>query len=354
MRVAITGATGNVGTTLLRRLADEDVDVVGIARRRPPETAPYAGVQWHELDLADTDAEERLVPLLTGVEAVIHLAIGFQPMRDRDYLRRTNVGGTQAVANAVHRAGVSRLIHMSSSGVYSPGAYGRRVYETWPRDGVPASTYSADKVAAERVLDHFELRADGTTVVRLRPGLIGQYAFGSALLRYSLPDVVPSWIVDRVPVLPMDRSITIPAVSTSDVADALLAALTCPHSDAFNLSAPTPVRTEDFEAALSAHALPVPRTAMRVVAATTFAARLQSVHPGWIDLAYETPLLKTDHAETVLKWAPTLDGPEVLSETIRGMRLGAAESSPPLRERSFLDRLATLLGRGPVSRRRTP
>ncbi|RRQ28601.1 NAD-dependent epimerase/dehydratase family protein [Rhodococcus sp. Eu-32] len=354
MRVAITGATGNVGTTLLRRLAGEDVDVVGIARRRPPDTDPYAGVQWHEIDLADADAENRLVPILTGVDAVIHLAIGFQPMRERDYLRRTNVGGTEAVANAVGRAEVGRLIHMSSSGVYSPGAYGRRVDETWPRDGVPSSTYSVDKAAAEQVLDRFETRATGTTVVRLRPGLIGQYAFGSALLRYSLPDLVPSWVVDRVPVLPMDRSITIPAVSTSDVADAILAALTCPRSDAFNLSAPTPVRTADFEATLSAHAIPVPRVAMRAVAAATFTTRLQSVHPGWIDLAYETPLLDTRHAETVLKWAPTLDGPEVLAETIRGMRQGAAASSPPLRARTFLDRIGSALGRGPVSRRRKP
>jgi UDP-glucose 4-epimerase len=37
MRVAVTGATGNVGTALLRALGAEDLvsEIVGIARRRP-------------------------------------------------------------------------------------------------------------------------------------------------------------------------------------------------------------------------------------------------------------------------------------------------------------------------------
>ncbi|GAB3818793.1 hypothetical protein GCM10027605_71970 [Micromonospora zhanjiangensis] len=45
MRIAVTGATGNVGTALLRQLADEpDIEVVGIARRLPPaDTSPYEG-----------------------------------------------------------------------------------------------------------------------------------------------------------------------------------------------------------------------------------------------------------------------------------------------------------------------
>ncbi|SNT42492.1 NAD-dependent epimerase/dehydratase family protein [Rhodococcoides kyotonense] len=354
MRLAVTGATGNVGTTLLRRLADEDVEIVGIARRRPPAAAPYDGVDWHELDIADADAEDRLTTLFDGVDAVVHLAIGFQPMRDRDYLRRTNVGGTEAVAAAVGRAGVGRLVHMSSSGIYSPGAYGREVDETYSREGVANSTYSVDKAAAEHALDRFEVNHQGTIVVRLRPGLIGQYAFGSALLRYSLPDLVPSWVVDRIPVLPMDRSITVPAVSTSDVADAILASLTCDSSGAFNLSAPTPVRTKDFEDAMSARAVEVPRSIMRTAAAAIFTARLQSVHPGWIDLAYETPLLNTERARTTLKWAPTLDGPAVLAETIKGVRHGASAASPALRERTLVDRLASTLRRGPVSRRREP
>ncbi|MGA9872532.1 MAG: NAD-dependent epimerase/dehydratase family protein [Rhodococcus sp. (in: high G+C Gram-positive bacteria)] len=353
MRIAITGATGNVGTVLLERLSREDVDVVGISRRRPPETPPYAGSRWQEMDIADSDAEERLVDVFAGVDAVVHAAIGFQPMRDRGYLRRTNVGGTAAVAGAAARAGVRRLVHMSSSGVYSPGSYGRPVDENYSRTGITESTYSVDKAAAEFALDEVEAQGDGPSIVRLRPGMVGQYNFGSALLRYALPDLVPSWVVDRVPLLPMDRSIMLPAVASADVAEAIVAALTTTHAGAFNLSAPTPIRYTDFESALDARAIPVPRAAMRAAAAFSFATRLQSVHPGWVDLAYETPLLDTTRARTELGWTATLDGPAVLADVVKGMRERASGTSAPLRKRTAADRLGSLL-HGTVSRRSQP
>ncbi len=353
MRVAITGATGNVGTALLRRLESENVDVVGIARRRPPATSPYDGASWHEVDIADDDAEERLAPLFTGVDAVVHLAIGFQPMREREYLKRIAVDGTAAVAKAAVRAGVPRLVHMSSSGVYSSGAYGVKVDEFWPRDGVARSTYSVDKAAAERELDSVESESD-LAIVRLRPGMVGQFDFGSAMLRYFLPDLVPSWVVDHVPVLPMDRSIVLPAVATADVADAIVLALGATSRGAFNLAAPTPVRYGDFEKTLGARSVPVPWSVMRTAADLSFTARLQSVHPGWVDLAYGTPLVDTGRAERELGWTPTLDGPEVLAETVRGLRRRGSGASAPLRERTVKDRIGSLVKRGSLSRRMRP
>lgn len=351
MRVAIIGATGNVGTALLKRLATEDADVVGVARRRPPDTAPYSAASWHEVDIAWVTAEDRLVEIFDDVDAVVHLAIGFQPMRDREYLRRTNVNGTAAVARAAVRAGVSRLVHMSSSAVYSPGAYGLPVTESFSRNGISRSTYSMDKAAAEDELDKLD---DNISIARLRPGLIGQFAFGSALLRYALPDLVPSFLADKVPVLPMDRSIVLPAVATSDVAEAIVAALTTDHRGAFNLAAPTPIRYRDFEKAFDAHAVPVPRSVMRSAVALSFAGRMQSVHPGWVDLAYKTPFLDTARARDELGWEVTLDGPAVLAETVAGVRSTAAGSSAPLRKRTMADRLAAVVRRGSISRRRLP
>ncbi|WP_257890359.1 NAD-dependent epimerase/dehydratase family protein [Rhodococcus sp. USK10] len=148
-KVVITGASGNVGTALLRILAAQEpgTAVTGIARRTPPRTPPYAHARWHEIDLARDDAHTVLVPVLEGADAVVHLAIAFQPGRDRDYLRTTAVAGTRAVARATRAARVGHLVHLSSAAVYSPGASGVPVSEQWPRRGVPPSIYSADKVA---------------------------------------------------------------------------------------------------------------------------------------------------------------------------------------------------------------
>src|SRR3954452_24176614 len=101
MRVVITGASGNLGTALLRRLHRDGHQSVGVTRRRPPtDVEPYAGVQWHLLDLAAADAGARLAEVCVGADALVHLAWLIQPTHDRARLRRANQGGAQAVARA--------------------------------------------------------------------------------------------------------------------------------------------------------------------------------------------------------------------------------------------------------------
>jgi NAD(P)-dependent dehydrogenase (short-subunit alcohol dehydrogenase family) len=49
MRIVVTGASGNVGTALLRALRADSAsphEIVGICRRTPPAVPPYAEVQW--------------------------------------------------------------------------------------------------------------------------------------------------------------------------------------------------------------------------------------------------------------------------------------------------------------------
>src|SRR5689334_7620711 len=105
MRIVITGASGNVGTALLRALPAEH-DVVGVVRRPPPSEGVYQRVDWRALDLTDADAPATLRSVFDGADAVVHLAWGFQPTRDIEYLRRLGVGGTSAVLQAADASGV--------------------------------------------------------------------------------------------------------------------------------------------------------------------------------------------------------------------------------------------------------
>src|SRR5215216_361795 len=92
MRVVVTGATGNVGIAVCRCLGTDPAieTIVGIARRRP-ETR-LAKVEWRAADVAEDD----LVPLFEGADAVVHLAWLIQPSRDETTLRRTNIDGSRA------------------------------------------------------------------------------------------------------------------------------------------------------------------------------------------------------------------------------------------------------------------
>jgi len=101
MTVAITGASGNVGTALLRRLATAGVgEIRGLARRRPPEAEPYDGVRWFSADLSTPDSEPVLAEFLDGVDAVVHLAWALIPDRQPDVLHAVNVEGTRRVLAA--------------------------------------------------------------------------------------------------------------------------------------------------------------------------------------------------------------------------------------------------------------
>ena len=78
MRVAVIGASGNIGTSVLHALAgDTEVEsVLAVARRAPQGGAP-SRVQWRERDVTRDD----LRPDLDGLDAVISLAWEIQPAR---------------------------------------------------------------------------------------------------------------------------------------------------------------------------------------------------------------------------------------------------------------------------------
>ncbi|MGA8256418.1 MAG: NAD-dependent epimerase/dehydratase family protein, partial [Nocardioides sp.] len=140
MRILVTGATGNVGTALVRHLTGPHGSkhrVVAVARRPPVVQGDgLRGIEWHDIDLTDPADAPRLVEAMAGADAVVHLAWGFQPSHDLEYLERLAVGGTRLVAESAVAVGVPRLVHMSSVGAYSAKQSDDPVDESWPTHGI--------------------------------------------------------------------------------------------------------------------------------------------------------------------------------------------------------------------------
>ncbi|KAA0115211.1 NAD-dependent epimerase/dehydratase family protein [Mycolicibacterium sp. P9-22] len=357
MRIVITGASGNVGTALLRRLHEttED-DLVGVVRRPPEPTGVYARVRWHSVDLADDDAAERLRPILDGADAVVHLAWGFQPTRNIDYLERQGVGGTGAVLRAADAVSVGHLVHMSSVGTYAAGRYGTAVNESWSTAGISTSPYSRHKAAAEALLDDYErVHGDaGVPITRMRPGFIVQRAAASGLMRYSLPGYVPMRVVPLLPVLPLDRQLCIPLIHSDDVAAAFTAAIARRATGAFNLAAEPPVTRDIVAMVLRAKAVHVPSRILGALVEISWRARVQPVDRGWLDMAFSVPLLDCSRAGAELGWQPQWTSTAALTDVLRGVAQGAYTDSPPLRRRSLLDQLGRDLTEGRLTNRRRP
>ena len=355
-RLLITGASGNLGTALLRRLADrDDLEVVGLTRRAPEAVPPYDGVRWLHADLADAGSEAVLDEALTGVDTVVHLAWGFQPTRRPDYLRRTGVDGSARVLAAADRAGVQHLVHMSSVGTYAAKAGDEPVDETYPHTGMSTSDYSVHKASVEALLDDYQRdHPDGMRIARLRPGIVLQRTAGAAFSRYGVPAYVPARLLPHLPVLPLDRRFAVPVVHSDDVADALVRVVDQGAVGAFNLAADEPMTRAVVADVLHARPVHVPAPALRAAVAASWRLRLQPLSPGWIDLAFAAPLLDTSRAKDELGWQPAVDARDALAEAVQGIAANAGSASPPLRPRSVVDRLRAAVESGPVSRRARP
>ena len=333
MRVVVVGASGNVGTSVLRALADEpQVDsVLGLARRAPRISFPKT--RWAQVDISSAQG---LAKLFDGAGAVVHLAWLIQPGRDHDVLRATNVEGSRRVFDAAAQAGVPALVYASSVGAYAPGPKDRAVDESWPTTGIASSFYSRHKAEVERILDSAERDAPGMRVVRLRPGLIFKRDAGSGIRRLFAGPLLPSPLIRRglIPVVPQDPRLVFQAVHSLDVGEAYRLATVSDVRGAFNVAADPVIDPGELARALDARGVPVPGRVLRAAAAATFRLRLQPSEPGWVDMALNAPVMDCTRAREELGWRPEHTSVDALRELIDGIRDSAGIDTPPLARRS--------------------
>lgn len=111
--IAVTGATGFVGSTLLDAALAAGHTVRALTRRPQP---PRDGVAWIEGAL---DTPATLTDLADGADAMIHVA-GAVNARDRAGFAAANIVGSEAVVIAARDAGVRRFVHVSSLSAREP------------------------------------------------------------------------------------------------------------------------------------------------------------------------------------------------------------------------------------------
>ena len=328
MRVVVVGASGNVGTSVLRSLAAEPAvdSVLGVCRRLPG--LRLTKVEWQSADVASSPLE----PLFRGADAVVHLAWLIQPGRDQQTVRAVNVHGSERVFRAVVAAGVPTLVYASSVGAYGRGPKDIRVDEGWPASGIPTSFYSRHKAEVETLLDDLEAEHPVLRVVRLRPGLIFKRDAASGIRRLFAGPLLPNALVRRglIAAVPDVPRLAFQAVHSHDVGEAYRLALMGDVRGAFNIAAEPVLDARELARALGARPVPVPARALRAGAALSYALRLQPSEPGWVDMGLGVPLMDMTRARDELGWTPRSSATDALLELLDGLRHGAGIDTPPL------------------------
>ncbi|MER6981097.1 SDR family oxidoreductase [Streptomyces carpinensis] len=332
-RVVVTGATGNVGTSVVRLLAEdpEVASVRGLARRIPQWSPPKT--EWVAVDVASEQAG--LAGQFEGADAVIHLAWAFQPTHDPATTWRTNVLGSIRVFDAVAAAHVPVLVHASSVGAYSPGPKDHAVDESWPTHGWPDAAYTREKAYLERALDTFERDHPDVRVVRMRPGFLFKAESASEQRRIFGGRFLPGPLArpELLPFLPDVPGLRVQVLHTDDGARAYQLALRRDVRGAFNLAADPPLDAEVLAEMLGTRPVRLPRAAARSAIAAAWGLHLLPASPHLFDAVLRLPLMDCTRAHTELGWRPEQTATDVIQEFLRGLQRGEGAQTDPLRGR---------------------
>jgi uncharacterized protein YbjT (DUF2867 family) len=147
MNVLVIGATGLIGSHVLRALRAAGCVAVGASRRSPADERAEA---WLELDFGSMTREQDWLPLLAGFDAVVNCVGIIREARAGDF-DRLHRAAPVALFAACERLGVRRVVQVSALGSHPNAATG----------------YWRSKGAAE--VDLLARRLDATIV---RPSLV--------------------------------------------------------------------------------------------------------------------------------------------------------------------------------------
>ena len=172
MNLFITGATGFVGTALLKRLLQDNVRLTVAVL--DGENAEHLPVSVERVTVEPLSEYSDYSQALHNVDTVIHLAARVHVMQEiaTDPLhefRKVNLHGTERLARQAAQAGVKRFVFMSTIGVNGDNSGNNSYTENDPP--YPHNPYSVSKYEAECALKHISVET-GMDVVIVRAPLV--------------------------------------------------------------------------------------------------------------------------------------------------------------------------------------
>ncbi len=345
-RIVVTGATGNLGTAVVRALGgDPEVgSIVGLSRRPTRWKSPKT--RFVTSDVARDD----LRAVFDGADVVIHLAWLFQPTHRPEVTWRSNVLGSIRVFEAAAAMRVPTLVHTSSIGAYSPRDDDHPVTEDWPTHGSPKAAYTREKAYLERVLDAFDRSHPRMRVVRLRPGFLFQRASAPEQRRLFAGPFLPDQLLrpSLIPVLPDLPQLRIQTAHTEDVADAFRRCALQSVKGALNVAADPVLDTKSLAKLLGARSVKVPARLVRRTLGLAWNLHVVPATPGLFDAVLHLPVMDCSRAREELGWTPRYTAEDAVMAFLEGLREKEGMPTAPLEpDVGRLHELATGVGERP-------
>jgi UDP-glucose 4-epimerase len=304
--VAVTGASSFIGTNLIGLLEeDERVQRIVCLDAAPPRTAK-AKSRVYDVDLAASNAEERLAEAFTAerVDTLVHLSFLESPTHAVSWAHELESVGTMQVLNACRRARVNKLVFKSQTLLY--GAHPTNpnfLSEKHPLRARRTEPFFADKIGAEAEALRFGQPGQGRLATILRTAPILGPSVDNFTTRYLSHRLVPT-------VLGFD-----PLWQFVHEADAVVAFKLAVDRDVpgvFNITGDGVLPLSTVIRLVGKTPLPLPRPLASTLAGALWLAQLAEAPPAFFDYLQYVCVADGAHAKRTMGFTPVFTSREAL------------------------------------------
>ena len=305
-RFLVTGASGFLGSILVRELEQLDIDLVLVDKQTALNKE--TGHTVIQVDLSKDSSIKTLVDA-GPYDAIFHFAsdIDFNVKKQKD-LFKNNVASTQVVADVAKASGCKKIIFTSSNAVFLGRPGNRPIEQSDSPD--PLDEYGRSKVACEAILRSDVAHFD--SVIFRCPNILdaGRVGMLSIFFDFVL-EGRRCWLIG-------DGSSRHQCLYSGDLIAAMLKSLTVEGSHMFNIGSETVPTIHDMYQAVIDRA----NTGSKIGRLPEFLAiptlkllnhlRLSPLGPYQFRMLTEDFTFDCSHVETTLDWRPTLNNTEML------------------------------------------
>ncbi len=167
--ILITGATGLVGSHLLKELSKNNASVIALYNKTKPGANIEKLATWKQVDILDIVALE---DVMQDIKQVYHCAamVSFNA-KDKNQIHHLNIEGTKNVVNACLNNGIEKLVHVSSVATLDRFNKGELITEKMNgNNSNENSEYAKSKLASE--MEVWRAIGEGLNAVIVNPSII--------------------------------------------------------------------------------------------------------------------------------------------------------------------------------------
>jgi nucleoside-diphosphate-sugar epimerase len=319
VKVFVTGGTGFIGGTVVRRLRERGDEVVCLVRS--PEKATKVSALGCQIVAGDLGDAEVMREGMRGCDGVIHAAAVYEvgiPAKQHPAMWEANVAGTEHVMKAALEAKVPRIVYVSTCGVFG-NTHRKVVDETYEHPGKEFSSYYEEtKLEAHRLVKRM-IADQNLPAIIVQPG--GVYGPGDTS---QVPALLEQFFAGKLPLLPFPE-LGLCMSHVEDIAGGILLALDKGRlGEIYVISGPVTTMREAIETVAKLTGRKAPKRAMP----TALLKALAPVGPLVGKMMGQPPNLREliSSADNVTFWASHEKASRELGYAPRGMEEGLRQT----------------------------